>query len=174
MIGSERLNDRLQQPGVYRPMKQLKLMGFWEDVCAYFESKCSQLELGNTTYDIRHYFKFGICAFSIRAIAEDHAKRFQVLIFLAGQKRRPDYSRNWIDHLKVNKDTIENAAGESLIWDNPEQNVEMSVSYISDKADIDDTASRAEVIARIYDKVHRLELAFRAHIEAFVETHGTL
>jgi hypothetical protein len=76
--------------------------------------------------------------------------------------------------LKVNKDTIENAAGESLIWDNLEQNVEMSVSYISEKADIDDPASRAEVIVRSYDKVYRLELAFRPHIEAFVETHGTL
>ena len=149
-------------------------MGFWENVRAYFESKCSPLELGNTTYDIRHYFKFGIRAISTRAIAEDHDKRFRVESFLAGQKRRPDYSRNWIDHLKVNKDTIENAAGESLIWDNLEQNVEMSVSYISDKADIDDPASRAEVIARIYDKVHRLELTFRRHIEAFVETHGTL
>ena len=149
-------------------------MGFWEDVRAYFESKCSPLELGNTTYDIRHYFKFGIRAISIRAIAKDHAKRFWLEIFLAGQKRRPDYSRNWIDHLKVNKDTIENAAVGSLIWDNLEQNVEMSVSHISDKADIDNPASRVEVIARLYDNVHRLELAFRPHIEAFVETHGTL
>ena len=149
-------------------------MGFWKDVRAYFESKCSPLELGNTTYDIRHYFKFEIRAISIRAIAEDHAKRFWVEIFLAGQKRRLDYSRNRIDHLKVNKDTIENAAGESLFWDNQEQNVERSVSYISRKADIDDPASRAEVIARIYDKVHRLELAFRLHIRAFVETNETL
>lgn len=152
----------------------LKLMSFWEDVRAYFESKCSPLELGNTTYDIRHYFKFGIRAIFIRVIAEDHATKFRVEIFLAGQKRRPDYSRNWIEHLKANQDTIENAAGESLTWDNPEQNVEISVSYVSEKADIDDPASRAEVIARIYDKVHRLELAFRPHIEAFVETHGTL
>ena len=108
----------------------------------------------------------------MRAIAEDHAKRFRVEIFLAGQKRKPDYSRNWIDHLKVNQNTIENAAGEPLIWENPEQNVEMSVSYNSEKAYIDDSALRAEVIARIYDKVHRLDRAFRPHIEAFVETHG--
>ena len=152
----------------------LKLMSFWEDVRAYFESKCSPLELGNTTYDIRHYFKFGIRAIYIRVIAEDHATKFRVEIFLAGQKKRPDYSRDWIEHLKGNKDTIEKAAGESLIWDNPEQNVEISVSYISQKADIDDSASRAKVIAKIYDKVHRLELAFRPHIEEFVETHGTL
>ena len=149
-------------------------MSFWEDVRAYFESKCSPLELGNTTYDIRHYFKFGIRAIYIRVIAEDHATKFRVEIFLAGQKKRPDYSRDWIEPLKGNKDTIEKAAGESLIWDNPEQKVEISVSYISQKADIDDSASRAKVIAKIYDKVHRLELAFRPHIEAFVETHGTL
>lgn len=152
----------------------LKLMRFWEDVRAYFESKCSPQELGNTTYDIRHYFKFGICAIYIRVSAEYHATKFRVEFFLAGQKKRPDYSRDWIEHLKVNKDTIAKAAGEALIWDNPEQNVEISVSYISQKGDVDDSASRAKVIARIYDKVHRLELAFRPHIEEFVETHGTL
>ena len=30
--------------------------------------------------------------------------------FLAGQNT-PDYSRNWIDHLKVNQDTIEKVHG---------------------------------------------------------------
>ena len=61
-----------------------------------------------------------------------------------------------------------------MIWDNPEQNVEMSVSNNSEKADIDDPALRAEVIARIYDKVHRLDRAFRPHIDEFVKIHGTL
>jgi hypothetical protein len=64
----------------------LKLMGFWEDARAYFESKCSPLELGNMTYDIRHYLKFGTRAISIRAIAEDHAKRFRVEIFWQGRR----------------------------------------------------------------------------------------
>ena len=64
----------------------LKLMSFWEDVRAYFESKCSPLELGNMTYDIRHYLKFGTRAISIRAIAEDYAKRFRVEIFWQGRR----------------------------------------------------------------------------------------
>ena len=149
-------------------------MSFWENDRAYFESKCSPLELGNTTYDIRHYFKFGIRAIFIRAFAEDQATKFRVKIFLVGQKKRPEHFRNWTDHLKANQDTIEHAAVESLIWDNPEQHVEMSVNYNSEKADIDDLASRADVIARIYDKVHRLDRAFRLQIDEFVKIHGTL
>ena len=152
----------------------LKLMRFWEDVRAYFESKCSSLEPGNTLYDTRLYFKFGIDKFYLRAIAEDHATKFRVEIFLAGQKKRPDYSHNWLEHLQANQDAIENAAGETLNWYNPEQNVEISVSYSSEPADIDDPASRAEVIAKIYDRVHRMDRAFRPHIDTFVRKHGTL
>ena len=64
--------------------------------------------------------------------------------------------------------------GEALNWDNPEQNVEVAVSYPPEPVDIDDIGSRAEVIAKVYDRVHRMDRAFRPHIEAFVETHGTL
>ena len=151
-----------------------KLIGFWEDVRAYFELKRSQLELGKTVYDHKHYFKFGVRSTSVRAIVENNATKFRVEIFLAGQKKRPEYSRNWIDHMLANRDDIEKVAGETLIWDNPEQNVELSISYSPEPADIDDQTLRKAVIEQIYAKVHRLERAFRPHLEAFVATHGTL
>ena len=50
----------------------------------------------------------------------------------------------------------------------------MSIRYNPEKANIDDTTSRAELLARIHDDVHCLDRAFRAHVEAFVETNGTL
>ena len=65
-------------------------------------------------------------------------------------------------------------AGAPLIWDNPEQNVEMSIRYKPETANIDDTTARTELLARIYDDVHCLDRAFRPHVEAFVETNGTL
>lgn len=152
----------------------LKLMGFWEDVRSYFEMKCSPLELGNTVYDNLHYFKFGIRSIALRAVVEDNATKFRVEIFLAGQKKRPEYSRNWIDHLMANRDEIEKAAGEELNWKNPEQNVEISISCSPASADIDDPTLREAVIKQIYAKVHCLDKAFRPHVEAFVEKHGTL
>jgi hypothetical protein len=152
----------------------LKLMSFWEDVRAYFELKSSPLELGKTTYDIKHYFKFGVPSTSLRAVLEDSITNFRVEMFLAGKHHSPDYSRDWLNHLIALKDDIEEAAGAPLIWENPEKNVEISISYEPEPVNLDDSISREATIGQIYDKVHRLELAFRPHIEAFVETHGTL
>ena len=153
---------------------ELKMSAFWEDVRAFFNENQSELEPGNSRHGAWLLFKLGAPSNYVRVIFVDNATAWRVEAILYGRKHSPEYSRRWVDHLTANRDAIEEAAGESLIWDNPEQNVEMSVSYNSEKADIDDPASRAEVIARIYDKVHRLDRAFRPHIEAFVETHGTL
>lgn len=152
----------------------LKLMSFWEDVRAYFELKSSPLELGKTTYDIKHYFKFGVPSTPLRAVLEDDITNFRVEMFLAGKHHSPDYSRDWLNHLIALKDDIEEAAGAPLIWENPEKNVEISISYEPEPVNLDDSISREATMGQIYDKVHRLELAFRPHIEAFVETHGTL
>ena len=152
----------------------LKLEGFWEDVRAYFELKSSPLELGKTTYDIKHYFKFGVPSTSLRAVLEDNITNLRVEMFLAGKHHSPDYSRDWLNHLIALKDDIEEAAGAPLIWENPEKNVEISISYEPEPVNLDNSISREATIGQIYDKVHRLELAFRPHIEAFVETHGTL
>ena len=152
----------------------LKLEGFWEDVRAYFELKSSPLELGKTTYDIKHYFKFGVPSTSLRAVLEDNITNLRVEMFLAGKHHSPDYSRDWLNHLIALKEDIEEAAGAPLIWENPEKNVEISISYEPEPVNLDNSISREATIGQIYDKVHRLELAFRPHIEAFVETHGTL
>ena len=151
-----------------------KLEGFWEDVRAYFELKSSPLELGKTTYDIKHYFKFGVPSTSLRAVLEDNITNLRVEMFLAGKHHSPDYSRDWLNHLIALKDDVEEAAGAPLIWENPEKNVEISISYEPEPVNLDNSISREATIGQIYDKVHRLELAFRPHIEAFVETHGTL
>ena len=152
----------------------LKLEGFWEDVRAYFELKSSPLELGKTTYDSKHYFKFGVPSTSLRAVLEDNITNLRVEMFLAGKHHSPYYSRDWLNHLIALKDDIEEAAGAPLIWENPEKNVEISISYEPEPVNLDNSISREATIGQIYDKVHRLELAFRPHIEAFVETHGTL
>ena len=152
----------------------LKSEGFWEDVRAYFELKSSPLELGKTTYDIKHYFKFGVPSTSLRAVLEDNITNLRVEMFLAGKHHSPDYSHDWLNHLIALKDDIEEAAGARMIWENPEKNVEISISYEPEPVNLDNSISREATIGQIYDKVHRLELAFRPHIEAFVETHGTL
>jgi len=152
----------------------LKLKSFWEDLREHFELKRSPLELGKTKYDHKHRFKFGVPANSLRAIFEHDAAEFRVEIFLSGRKKRPDYSRDWIDHLKASRDEIEKVAGEPLNWDNPDQNVEISISYRPEPADIDDPEARQRVIEQIYDKVDRLHKAFRPHVESFVATHGPL
>ena len=92
---------------------------------------------------------------------------------MSDNRDHPEYSEDWLKHLMAVKDGIEEVAGAPLIWDNPEQNVEMSIRYKPEKANIDDTISRVELLARIYDGVRCLDRAFRPHIEAFVETHGT-
>ena len=50
----------------------------------------------------------------------------------------------------------------------------MSIRYKPEMANIDDTTGRTELLARIYDDVHCLDRAFRPHVEAVVETNGTL
>jgi len=50
----------------------------------------------------------------------------------------------------------------------------MSIRYKTEKADIDDATSLTELLARVYDNLHCLDRTFRPHIEAFVETNGTL
>ena len=64
----------------------LKLISFWEDLRAYFDELGSELTLGNTAYDIRHYFKFGVRDTYLRAIVEDDITSFRVEIFLAGKR----------------------------------------------------------------------------------------
>lgn len=160
--------------GVPSSETALKLKSFWEDLREHFELKRSPLELGKTKYDHKHRFKFGVPANSLRAIFEHDATEFRVEIFLSGRKKRPEYSRDWIDHLKASRDEIEEVAGEPLDWDNPDQNVEISISYRPEPVDIDDPKARQKVIEQIYDKVDRLHKAFRPHVESFFATHGPL
>ena len=158
----------------------LKLMSFWEDVRAYFEKRSdfmteqSSVRVGNTKFDFTHYFPSTVPRHYLRAKFNRDITQFHVEIFLSGSRDRPEYSQDWLKHLMAVKDEIEEVAGAPLIWDNPEQNVEMSIRYKPETADIDDTTARTELLARIYDDVHCLDRAFRPHVEAFVETNGTL
>ena len=158
----------------------LKLMSFWEDVRAYFEKRSdfmteqSSVRVGNTKFDFTHYFPSTVPRHYLRAKFNRDITQFHVEIFLSGSRDRPEYSQDWLKHLMAVKDEIEEVAGAPLIWDNPEQNVEMSIRYKPETANIDDTTARAELLARIYDDVHCLDRAFRPHVEAFVETNGTL
>lgn len=158
----------------------LKLMSFWEDVRAYFEKRSdfmteqSAVRVGNTKLDFTHYFPSTVPRHYLRAKFNRDITQFHVEIFLSGSRDRPEYSQDWLKHLMAVKDEIEEVAGAPLIWDNPEQNVEMSIRYKPETANIDDTTARTELLARIYDDVHCLDRAFRPHVEAFVETNGTL
>ena len=158
----------------------LKLMSFWEDVRAYFEKRSdfmteqSSVKVGNTKFDFTHYFPSTVPRHYLRAKFNRDITQFHVEIFLSGSRDRPEYSQDWLKHLMAVKDEIEEVAGAPLIWDNPEQNVEMSIRYKPETANIDDTTARTELLARIYDDVHCLDRAFRPHVEAFVETNGTL
>ena len=158
----------------------LKLMSFWEDVRAYFEKRSdfmteqSSVRVGNTKFDFTHYFPSTVPRHYLRAKFNRDITQFHVEIFLSGSRDRPEYSQDWLKHLMAVKDEIEEVAGALLIWDNPEQNVEMSIRYKPETANIDDTTARTELLARIYDDVHCLDRAFRPHVEAFVETNGTL
>ena len=158
----------------------LKLMSFWEDVRAYFEKRSdfmteqSSVRVGNTKFDFTHYFPSTVPGHYLRAKFNRDITQFHVEIFLSGSRDRPEYSQDWLKHLMAVKDEIEEVAGAPLIWDNPEQNVEMSIRYKPETANIDDTTARTELLARIYDDVHCLDRAFRPHVEAFVETNGTL
>ena len=158
----------------------LKLMSFWEDVRAYFEKRSdfmteqSSVRVGNTKFDFTHYFPSTVPRHYLRAKFNRDITQFHVEIFLSGSRDRPEYSQDWLKHLMAFKDEIEEVAGAPLIWDNPEQNVEMSIRYKPETANIDDTTARTELLARIYDDVHCLDRAFRPHVEAFVETNGTL
>ena len=158
----------------------LKLMSFWEDVRAYFEKRSdfmteqSSVRVGNTKFDFTHYFPSTVPRHYLRAKFNRDITQFHVEIFLSGSRDRPEYSQDWLKHLMAVKDEIEEVAGAPLIWDNPEQNVEMSIRYKPETANIDDTTARTELLARIYDDVHCLDRAFRPHVEAFVETNGTL
>jgi len=158
----------------------LKLMSFWEDVRAYFEKRSdfmteqSSVRVGNTKFDFTHYFPSTVPRHYLRAKFNRDITQFHVEIFLPGSRDRPEYSQDWLKHLMAVKDEIEEVAGAPLIWDNPEQNVEMSIRYKPETANIDDTTARTELLARIYDDVHCLDRAFRPHVEAFVETNGTL
>lgn len=158
----------------------LKLMSFWEDVRAYFEKRSdfmteqSSVRVGNTKFDFTHYFPSTVPRHYLRAKFNRDITQFHVEIFLSGSRDRPEYSQDWLKHLMAVKDEIEEVAGAPLIWDNPEQNVEMSIRYKPETANIDDTTARTEMLARIYDDVHCLDRAFRPHVEAFVETNGTL
>ena len=158
----------------------LKLMSFWEDVRAYWEKRSdfmteqSSVRVGNTKFDFTHYFPSTVPRHYLRAKFNRDITQFHVEIFLSGSRDRPEYSQDWLKHLMAVKDEIEEVAGAPLIWDNPEQNVEMSIRYKPETANIDDTTARTELLARIYDDVHCLDRAFRPHVEAFVETNGTL
>ena len=158
----------------------LKLMSFWEDVRAYFEKRSdlmteqSSVRMGNTKFDFTHYFPSTVPRHYLRAKFNRDITQFHVEIFLSGSRDRPEYSQDWLKHLMAVKDEIEEVAGAPLIWDHPEQNVEMSIRYKPETANIDDTTARTELLARIYDDVHCLDRAFRPHVEAFVETNGTL
>ena len=158
----------------------LKLMSFWEDVRAYFEKRFdfmteqSSVRVGNTKFDFTNYFPSTVPRHYLRAKFNRDITQFHVEIFLSGSRDRPEYSQDWLKHLMAVKDEIEEVAGAPLIWDNPEQNVEMSIRYKPETANIDDTTARTELLARIYDDVHCLDRAFRPHVEAFVETNGTL
>ena len=158
----------------------LKLMSFWEDVRAYFEKRSdfmteqSSVRVGNTKFDFTHYFPSTVPRHYLRAKFNRDITQFHVEIFLSGSRDRPEYSQDWLKHLMAVKDEIEEVAGAPLIWDNSEQNVEMSIRYKPETANIDDTTARTELLARIYDDVHCLDRAFRPHVEAFVETNGTL
>ena len=158
----------------------LKLMSFWEDVRAYFEKRSdfmteqSSVRVGNTKFDFTHYFPSTVPRHYLRAKFNRDITQFHVEIFLSGSRDRPEYSQDWLKHLMAVKDEIEEVAGAPLIWDNPEQNVEMSIRYKPETANIDDTTARTELLARIYYDVHCLDRAFRPHVEAFVETNGTL
>lgn len=158
----------------------LKLMSFWEDVRAYFEKRSdfmteqSSVRVGNTKFDFTHYFPSTVPRHYLRAKFNRDITQFHVEIFLSGSRDRPEYSQDWLKHPMAVKDEIEEVAGAPLIWDNPEQNVEMSIRYKPETANIDDTTARTELLARIYDDVHCLDRAFRPHVEAFVETNGTL
>ena len=158
----------------------LKLMSFWEDVRAYFEKRSdfmteqSSVRVGNTKFDFTHYFPSTVPRHYLRAKFNRDITQFHVEIFLSGSRDRPEYSQDWLKHLMAVKDEIEEVTGAPLIWDNPEQNVEMSIRYKPETANIDDTTARTELLARIYDDVHCLDRAFRPHVEAFVETNGTL
>ncbi|MGC6497401.1 MAG: DUF4268 domain-containing protein [Candidatus Puniceispirillaceae bacterium] len=157
----------------------LKLMGFWEDVRAYFEKRSdfmteqSSVRVGNTKSDVTHYFPSVVPRHYLRARFNRDITQFHVEIFLSGNRDRPEYSQDWLKHLMAVKDEIEEVAGAPLIWDNTEQNVEMSIRYKPETANIDDATSRTALLARIYDDVHCLDRAFRPHIEAFVEINGT-
>ena len=158
----------------------LKLMSFWEDVRAYFEKRSdfmteqSSVRVGNTKFDFTHYFPSTVPRHYLRAKFNRDITQFHVEIFLSGSRDRPEYSQDWLKHLMAVKDEIEEVAGAPLIWDNPDQNVEMSIRYKPETANIDDTTARTELLARIYDDVHCLDRAFRPHVEAVVETNGTL
>ena len=145
----------------------LKLMSFWEDVRAYFEKRSdfmteqSSVRVGNTKFDFTHYFPSTVPRHYLRAKFNRDITQFHVEIFLSGSRDRPEYSQDWLKHLMAVKDEIEEVAGAPLIWDNPEQNVEMSIRYKPETANIDDTTARTELLARIYDDVHCLDRAFR-------------
>ncbi len=166
--------------GMPRNETALKLMSFWEDVRAYFEKRSdfmteqSSVRVGNTKFDFTHYFPSTVPRHYLRAKFSRDITQFHVEIFLSGSRDRPEYSQDWLKHLMAVKDEIEEVAGAPLIWDNPEQNVEMPIRYKPETANIDDTTARTELLARIYDDVHCLDRAFRPHVEAFVETNGTL
>lgn len=150
-----------------------RMLGFWNEVRAFFNEKQSLLTPGNSRHGDWLLFKLGAPSMYVRVIFDGHATEWRVEAILYGRKRSPEYSRKWLDHMTQNQSKIEKVAGEELRWDNPEQNVEKSISYSSEPADIDDPTSRATIIKKIHDKVHRLDRAFCPHVKAFVATHGT-
>ena len=61
---------------------------------------------------------------------------------MSDNRDHPEYSEDWLKHLMTVKGEIEEVAGAPLIWDNLEQNVEISVRHKPEKANVDDTTSR--------------------------------
>ena len=153
---------------------EIRMAHFWNDVRAFFVSRSSEVEPGNSRHGDWLHFKLPETANYIRAIFEGHAATFRVEAILYGLKRSPEYSHLWYEYMHAHKNEIEDVMGETLIWEKPAKNVEVSISLEPEPADIGDPAIRADIIERIFDKVHRFNSAFRPHLAAFVAKHGPL
>ena len=80
---------------------EIRMAHFWNDVRAFFVSRSSEVEPGNSRHGDWHHFKFPEPANYIRVIFEDHAATFRVEAILYGLKRSPEYSHLWHEYMHV-------------------------------------------------------------------------
>ena len=101
-------------------------------------------------------------------------RKFRVMAHLDGRKANPDYSRQWLRHMRANRGEIERSVGARLEWDNKPEAVEMVIYREFDLSDFSDRDRWPALIGVMRHQLKVFKLAFEPHMFAFVEAHGRL